>query len=163
MFLDNLWQKIEYLSVGRPDFRGAEWQEEYEFRNLSPILQAFIAPMFLLSNTFIDSEKNWLDKLSMAAIFPFLMVLSDVSLLLLTIWDTIAIFFHYGTSITLESVRVLAFIVAGVPLEEIDYSQIWYPDIIRNNREIIMQFWWLKVMYRVFFFDVLFFVDVHLA
>ena len=154
----NIWQRIEYLTEG-PAKRGAGY-EDYEFRNLSPIIQAFIAPMFLLSDTYFNPENNWLDKLAMTAIYPFLMVLSDFSLLFLTIVDSIAILFHYSTSIMLESVAVLANFVLGTPWADLDLSQLYYPDIVRNNRDTIAMFWTAKVMYRIFFFEVLFFPDV---
>jgi len=52
-FFENLGRKIEYLSEGRPSMRFLGFDsEKYQFRNLSPIIQAFIAPMFLLSGTF---------------------------------------------------------------------------------------------------------------
>ena len=116
--------------------------------------------MFLLSETFLNPENNWLDKLAIVAIYPFLMVLSDVSLILLTFWDTIAIFFHYSTSWLLESVRILAYIVTGTSFKDVDWSQLYYPQIVRDNREMIAGFWTAKVMYRIFFFEVLFFPDV---
>ena len=118
--------------------------------------------MFLLSETYLNLENNWLDKLAMTAIYPFLMVLSDVSLILLTVWDTIAIFFHYFTSWLLESVRIIAYIITGSQWADIDWSQLYYPDIVRDNREMIAAFWYTKVIYRIFFFEVLFFPDMYL-
>ena len=83
------------------------------------------------------------------------MVVSDLALLGLTLADAVAIFFHYSTSLTLEAVKIVSYIVIGIPLDEIDWSQLWYPRVVEENREIIGWFWAVKWVFRFYFIEVL--------
>ena len=83
------------------------------------------------------------------------MGVSDFALIGLTLADTVAIFFHYSTSLTLEAVKIVSYIVIGIPLDEIDLSQLWYPRVVEENREILAEFWWIKFVFRYYFIEIL--------